>query len=574
MAGVNQLLPFANGETPNVLSYDEWNALAARLSGFQSGIASSKQFNYILAQGGAAGYVIGQMVADYTTETATIAATPLYQAFQQALASFVSGSTVTAKGTTTPRSLEDRFSDVVNVLDFGAKRDGVTDDTDAFNQAGATGKRVFVPQGRYLITDTVDGDFYSDGNVATDYTKISIGSNPFMGGVKQVFVDAENGSDYNDGTSTASAVKTMQRAINIANQGIAPQITIQLMGNSIYEVPSNLFVFSGAAPHVSAYNGSPTLKFMYTGGTGPRFYSSHVNFGGSDSGNLIIDSAFNSMYFEGCSCTFSKVSFKVAVGVYGGNVASNDCSYMRVPNSDTDLGGLGRKPALYLYMANGRFNNTTIASTDGVSTGIAAAHGSNVAIYGTLNVVEQDNSGTQPVVLSYNSYLTLNYTSNANTFTNKYNRSVTLNWSTCKVTEECFEVIQQVNPFYTSSAMIVGTNVIGGLTAGQTFNSTRLWVGGHITGGGVYVNFSIPYTNVLAPNVSGVTVSFDQVTIRGIDGYIVDNVTEAATGTVSVTYFNQYQINVQIELSSGNQKPEINNTPVAVELIGLNITAS
>lgn len=81
MAGVNQLLPFANGDTPNVISFDDWNALSARQSGFQSGIASSQQFNYILAQGGAAGYVIGQLVADYTTETATISATPLYQSF-------------------------------------------------------------------------------------------------------------------------------------------------------------------------------------------------------------------------------------------------------------------------------------------------------------------------------------------------------------------------------------------------------------------------------------------------------------------------------------------------------------
>lgn len=89
MAGVNQLLPFANSDVANVIPFDEWDALPARLSGFQSGIASSKQFNYILGQGGAAGYVIGQLVADYTTETATIAATSLYQAFKQALAAYV-----------------------------------------------------------------------------------------------------------------------------------------------------------------------------------------------------------------------------------------------------------------------------------------------------------------------------------------------------------------------------------------------------------------------------------------------------------------------------------------------------
>ena len=170
MAGVNQLLPFANGETPNVLSYDEWNALAARLSGFQSGIASSKQFNYILAQGGAAGYVIGQIVADYTTETATISATPLYQAFKQAMSSFVADNPILATGTTTARSAADRFADVINVRDFGAEGNGTTDDTEAIQAAldyagTKTNSKVVFPFGTYLVTDEllVPSDCVVDG---------------------------------------------------------------------------------------------------------------------------------------------------------------------------------------------------------------------------------------------------------------------------------------------------------------------------------------------------------------------------------------------------------------------------
>lgn len=153
MAGVNQLLPFANGETPNVIPYDEWNALAARLSGFQSGIASSKQFNYILAQGGAAGYVIGQMVADYTTETATIAATPLYQAFKQALSSFVGVSAVTSTGSTTARTLEDRFADIANVRDFGAEPDSDCAQAIVEAASSSTGTVLF-PNGDFVATVT------------------------------------------------------------------------------------------------------------------------------------------------------------------------------------------------------------------------------------------------------------------------------------------------------------------------------------------------------------------------------------------------------------------------------------
>ena len=85
----NQLLPFANGDTPNVIDFDSWNTLAARLTGFQSGIASSQQFNRILAQGGAAGYVLGQMVANFAQQDATIDAETLYTNFLNALKSFV-----------------------------------------------------------------------------------------------------------------------------------------------------------------------------------------------------------------------------------------------------------------------------------------------------------------------------------------------------------------------------------------------------------------------------------------------------------------------------------------------------
>jgi len=61
---------------------------------------------------------------------------------------------VTATGSTTARTLENRFADVVNVKDFGAVGDGVADDTAAFTLAGSTSANVevLVPSGTYLLT--------------------------------------------------------------------------------------------------------------------------------------------------------------------------------------------------------------------------------------------------------------------------------------------------------------------------------------------------------------------------------------------------------------------------------------
>lgn len=58
-------------------------------------------------------------------------------------------SEVTATGSTTARSLADRFADVVNVKDYGAKGDGSTVDTTAIQAAIATGKTVYFPEGTY-----------------------------------------------------------------------------------------------------------------------------------------------------------------------------------------------------------------------------------------------------------------------------------------------------------------------------------------------------------------------------------------------------------------------------------------
>lgn len=71
----------------------------------------------------------------------------------------------TATGTTKPRSLADRFGDIINVKDFGAKGDGVTDDTAAFEAAAATGKTVFVPAASYYLRTTVTGSFFAVSEV-------------------------------------------------------------------------------------------------------------------------------------------------------------------------------------------------------------------------------------------------------------------------------------------------------------------------------------------------------------------------------------------------------------------------
>jgi polygalacturonase len=63
---------------------------------------------------------------------------------------------VVSSGSTAERTLEDRFSEVVNVKDYGAKGDGTTDDTAAIQAAIDTeAGRIFLPAGRYKMDSIV-----------------------------------------------------------------------------------------------------------------------------------------------------------------------------------------------------------------------------------------------------------------------------------------------------------------------------------------------------------------------------------------------------------------------------------
>lgn len=144
----NKLLPFANGDEVNVLDFSQWEALPARKTGFQSGIAKSAEFNYILAQGGTAGYIWGQFAVDYAGVDATLKAPELYASVKTAIAAFV------------PRAVADNAINGSKLTDgtvTGAKLEanGVTFDkmntsaiaTDEEAKAGTATKKLMTPKG-------------------------------------------------------------------------------------------------------------------------------------------------------------------------------------------------------------------------------------------------------------------------------------------------------------------------------------------------------------------------------------------------------------------------------------------
>ncbi len=88
---------------------------------------------------------------------------------------------VLAAGSDTPRTLADRFADEVNIKDFGAVGDGITDDTlsiqAAINAANPFGKKIRVPAGRYKCRPLIAKQGFKLFGAGNRYSSATIDTN-------------------------------------------------------------------------------------------------------------------------------------------------------------------------------------------------------------------------------------------------------------------------------------------------------------------------------------------------------------------------------------------------------------
>ena len=102
-------------------------------------------------------------VYDVTSSNDTLKQLRAWTADIETNAANIADTNVTATGSSQPRTLEDRFSDYINVLDYGVTGNGTTDDTAAIRTAISAGdtanKTVYFPDGTYLVTEAIEVAF-------------------------------------------------------------------------------------------------------------------------------------------------------------------------------------------------------------------------------------------------------------------------------------------------------------------------------------------------------------------------------------------------------------------------------
>jgi len=166
--------------------------------------------------------------------------------------------TVTATSSTTDRTLSNRFSDVVNVKDFGAVGNGTTDDRasilNAFNSSNS--KRIYFPAGTYLIATPLSAPN---------------GSRAYMEAGSSFITNSPTNVDfvwekYNT-TPIAQSVMQIDKLIENNSFPLKNEASIWLNNTYTYFGISKEMTAT-TVPNISYYDSPATNTFVYTSNSG------------------------------------------------------------------------------------------------------------------------------------------------------------------------------------------------------------------------------------------------------------------------------------------------------------------
>lgn len=139
------------------------------------------------------------------------------------------------------------FTTILNVKDFGAVGDGQTDDTSAFITALDTGKNVYVPEGNYIITSSL--------NVEPSQKVIGAGGNSIL---------QFNGSNFTSHIGITTFENAEVKNINITTNNEDPLLTIFELVNEHVVLEAIRFMNVPTAINVNYTSGANKQKVYIT----------------------------------------------------------------------------------------------------------------------------------------------------------------------------------------------------------------------------------------------------------------------------------------------------------------------
>lgn len=241
----------------------------------------------------------------------------------------ISGTPVTATGSTTGRILPDRFADIYNVKDFGAKGDGSTNDTTAIQAAFTAAFGNYLTGGKGQGSYAAKKVYFPPGNYKTTSPLYIVGVlGVTIEGTDAIITYAGTGTE---GNTLDSTNPTRTPIIMCDGLAYATVRGLNLQGSSSTRIINN---FLGFYVFQSGNNGTTTaidFQDMVISDCGDGILADGV---GNCENCILLNVQFNRCAFNGLRLGNANV---INWQVYGGGASS--CALLSTYNPDTATGG-------------------------------------------------------------------------------------------------------------------------------------------------------------------------------------------------------------------------------------------
>jgi hypothetical protein len=249
---------------------------------------------------------LGNTIATYDQIKGPMAQADIVASSGSSLVGFIASGSGTSQ-----RSVQSKLRDFVSVMDFGAKGDGVTDDTTAIQNAisASAGRTLWFPAGSYKLTSAITVPFNTTAYVDGSFT----GSGPFVAG-RQINTSTGFISGFGYMNPYAYCMLPANSGAAAANVAAFNTMVADCITYGVYEIfipPGNWYVNSSLVVTagitlrginkslsviVGTANGQNLLTFTGQYGVGGGAKDLSLDYDSGVSGNIAIYAVATSSY--------------------------------------------------------------------------------------------------------------------------------------------------------------------------------------------------------------------------------------------------------------------------------------